>query len=273
MTKDVYVITGGSEDLAIALAKRIGVKGTLLLVDSCGKCLEQVKQQLLETGINDVHCETADLTSKRAVGTLAGKASELGALRGLVHVAGLSNASDSKRQMADNVIGMSHVLEAFLPLANETTSAVMVSSMTAYMVPQNGQYMDALKQQLAANLVETLNQFTQGDAGAANSMSKLAIQLIVEDQAWAWGQKGARLNSVSPGMMDMPDAYEDIKTMLAHTPLRRTAEPEEIASAIEFLLSDSASYITGIDLRIDGGTIANYPRMKTAMSQDKMKRF
>ncbi|WP_434400458.1 SDR family oxidoreductase [Planococcus sp. 11815] len=273
MTKDVYVITGGSEDLAIALAKRIGAKGTLLLVDSCGKCLEQVKQQLFETGITDVHCETADLTSKRAVENLAEKASELGALRGLVHAAGLSNANDSKRMMADNVIGMSHVLEALLPLANEKTSAVMVSSMTAYMVPQNGQYMDALKQQLAANLVETLDQFTQGDAGAANSMSKLAIHLIVEDQAWAWGQKGARLNSVSPGMMDMPDAYEDIKTMLAHTPLRRTAEPEEIASAIEFLLSDSASYITGIDLRIDGGTIANYPRMKTAMSQEKMKRY
>lgn len=273
MTKDVYVITGGSEDLAIALAQHIGQKGTLLLVDACEKCLGQVKQQLEQKGINDVRCETADLTSKQAVGKLAEKTSALGSLRGLIHAAGMSNTSDSKRMMAENVIGMSHVLEAFLPLADEATSAVMVSSMTAYMVPQNGQYMDALKQQLAANLVETLDQFTQGDAGAANSMSKLAIHLIVEDQAWAWGQKGARLNSVSPGMMDMPDAYEDIKTMLAHTPLRRTAEPEEIASAIEFLLSDSASYITGIDLRIDGGTIANYPRMKTAMSQDKMKRF
>lgn len=273
MTKDVYVITGGSEDLAIVLAQQIGQKGTLLLVDSCEKCLEKVKQQLFETGITDVHCETADLTSKRAVGKLVEKASELGALRGLVHAAGLANAKDSKRKMADNVIGISYVLEAFLPLANESTSAVMVSSMTAYMVPQNGQYMDVLKQQLAANLVETLNQFTQGDAGAANSMSKLAVQLIVEDQAWTWGQKGARLNSVSPGMMDVPDAYEDTKTMLNHTPLRRTGESEEIASAIEFLLSDSASYITGIDLRIDGGTIANYPRMKTAMSQDKMKRY
>ncbi|MDS9109484.1 SDR family NAD(P)-dependent oxidoreductase, partial [Streptococcus pneumoniae] len=175
MTKDVYVITGGSEDLAIALAQHIGQQGTLLLVDSCEKCLELVKQQLLQKGIADVHCETSDLTSKRAVGNLAEKASELGQFRGLIHAAGLSNANDSKRRMADNVIGMSHVLEAFLPLANETTSAVMVSSMTAYMVPQNGQYMDALKQQLAANLVETLDQFTQGDAGAANSMSKLAI--------------------------------------------------------------------------------------------------
>ncbi|MBU9674445.1 SDR family oxidoreductase [Planococcus sp. CP5-4] len=273
MTKDVYVITGGSEDLAIALAQRIGPKGTLLLVDSCEKCLEQVKQQLFQKGMTDVHCETSDLTSKRAVGTLAEKALELGTLRGLVHAAGLSNANDSKRTMADNVIGMSLVLEAFLPLANETTSAVMVSSMTAYMVPQNGQYMDALKQQLAANLVETLDQFTQGDAGAANSMSKLAVHLIVEDQAWAWGEKGARLNSVSPGLMSVPDASGEIQTMLDHTPLRRTAEPEEIASAIEFLLSDSASYITGIDLRIDGGTIANYPRMKAAISHEKMKRF
>ena len=188
-------------------------------------------------------------------------------------MAGMSNANDSKRLMADNVIGMNHVLEAFLLLANEATSAVMMSSITAYMVPKNGQYMEVLKQQLSANLTETLDQFTQGDAGAANSMAKLAVQLIVEDQAWVWGQKGARLNSVSPGMMSLPGDTEDIQTMLDHTPLRRTVEPEEIASAIEFLLSDSASYITGIDLRIDGGTIANYPRMKAAMSQQKMKRF
>lgn len=273
MTKDVYVITGGSEDLAIALAKRIGAKGTLVLADPCEKCLKLAKQQLLQQNIADIHCETVDLTSKRAVENLAEKVAELGRLRGLVHAAGLSNANDSKRKMADNVIGMHHMLEAFLPLANETTSAVMVSSMTAYMVPQNGQYMDVLKQQLAANLAETLEQFTQGDAGAANSMSKLAVQLIVEDQAWAWGEKGARLNSVSPGMMNVLDAEGDIQTMLDHTPLRRTAEPEEIASPIEFLLSDSASYITGIDLRIDGGTIANYPRMKAAVSQEKMKRF
>ncbi|MEZ0481617.1 SDR family oxidoreductase [Planococcus sp. SSTMD024] len=273
MTKDVYVITGGSEELAIALAQHIGPKGTLLLADPCEKCLQLAKRQLRQAGITDIHCETIDLTSKRAVEHLAGKVANLGHFRGLVHAAGLSNVKDSKRMMADHVIGMSHMLEAFLPLANETTSAVMVSSMTAYMVPQNGQYMDVLKQQLAANLVETLEQFTQGDAGAANGMSKLAVQLIVEDQAWAWGEKGARLNSVSPGMMNVPDAYEDIQAMLDHTPLRRTAEPEEIASAIEFLLSDSASYITGIDLRIDGGTIANYPRMKAAMSQKKMKRF
>lgn len=273
MTKDVYVITGGSEEVATALAERIGPKGTLLLVDSCEKCLEQAKQQLLQKGITDIHCETADLTSKQAVGKLVEKASELGALRGLVHAAGLSNTSDSKRRMADNVIGMNHVLEAFLPLANEATSAVMISSITAYMVPQNGQYMDALKQQLAANLSDTLDQFTQGDTGAANSMAKLAVQLIVEDQAWTWGQKGARLNSVSPGMMNFQDLSEDNQTLLDHTPLRRMAEPEEVASAIDFLLSDAASYITGIDLRIDGGTIANYPRMKAAMSQHKMKRF
>ncbi|WP_271853322.1 SDR family oxidoreductase [Planococcus maritimus] len=273
MTKDVYVITGGSEQVAVAVAKQIGARGTLVLVDSCEKCLELARQQLLQADITDIHCETADLTSTQAVGKLAEKASELGALRGLVHMAGMSNANDSKRMMADKVVGMNHVLEAFLPLANESTSAVMMSSMTAYMVPQNGQYMEVLKQQLSANLVETLDQFTQGDAGAANSMAKLAIQLIVEDQAWIWGQKGARLNSVSPGMMSLPGDTGDIQTMLDHTPLRRTVEPEEIASAIEFLLSDSASYITGIDLRIDGGTIANYPRMKAAMSQEKMKRF
>lgn len=271
MIKDVYVITGGSEVLGKATAELVGTKGTLLLVDKSEKRLAQTKEQLGAKGITDVHYESVDITSKEAVQRLADKAAELGRLKGLVHAPGQSYVSDLKRGATGNVIGMGHLLEAFLPLAVSGTSAVMISSMSAYMVPKNGQYMDVLKQQLADRLSETLEQFTQGDAGAANNMSKLAIHLIVEDQAWAWGEKGARLNSVSHGMtntqLGRQEAFQpgQMKALLDHTPLRREGKPSEIASAIDFLLSDAASYITGIDLRVDGGTIANFPRMKVSM--------
>lgn len=273
MTNDVYVITGGSGGMGKAAAELVGKKGIVLLADISEERLMQTKEELASKGITDVHFQTVDITSKEDVASLAQKTAELGTLKGLVHTAGLSpTMADSKRITAVNLVGTGLILEAFLPLATAGTSAVMVSSMSAYMVPREGPFIDVLKQPLAENTVETMEQFTRGDSGAAYSMSKLGVILNVEDQAWAWGEKGARLNSLSPGTINTPmgrqeaSQQQQMKVLLDYTPLRREGEPSEIASALEFLLSDAASYITGIDLRVDGGTIANFPRMRAAMS-------
>lgn len=88
------------------------------------------------------------------------------------------------------------------------------------------------------------------------------------------GEKGARITSISPGTINTPmgrqeaSQQEQMKMMLEITPLRREGEASEIATAVEFLLSDSASYITGIDLRVDGGTIANLNRVQGLKNQD-----
>ena len=64
--------------------------------------------------------------------------------------------------------------------------------------------------------------------------------------------------------MDRQEAAQQkqMAEMLQITPLKREGEPSEIATAIEFLLSDAASYVTGIDLRVDGGTVANLAKVK-----------
>lgn len=273
MANEVYVITGGSGGMGKATAELVGKKGTVLLADISEERLAQTKEELAGKGITDVHYQTVDITSKEDVARLAQKAAELGTLKGLVHTAGLSpTMADSKRITAVNLVGTGLILEAFLPLATTGTAAVMISSMSAYMAPRVGPYVDVLKQPLAENAVELMEQFTQGNSGAAYSLSKLGVLLIVEDQAWAWGEKGARLNSLSPGTINTPMGRQEasqqaqMKVMLDHTPLRREGEPSEIASALEFLLSDAASYVSGIDLRVDGGTVANLPRMKEALS-------
>ncbi|MNV72527.1 3-alpha-hydroxysteroid dehydrogenase/carbonyl reductase [compost metagenome] len=160
------------------------------------------------------------------------------------------------------------MLEAFLPLATEGTAVVCISSMSGYMAPRQGPYVEVLKQPLAENVVETMEQFAQGNSGAAYTLSKLGVQLIVEDQAWVWGERGARITSLSPGTINTAmgrqeaDKQKEMKLMLDITPLRREGEASEIATAIAFLLSDDASYITGIDLRVDGGTVANIEKAK-----------
>ena len=269
MTKQVYVITGGSGGMGKATAELVGKKGTVLLADVSEERLVQTKEELAAKGITDVHYQTVDITSRENVAALAKKASQLGTLKGLVHTAGLSpTMADSKRITEVNLVGTGIILDAFLPLATMGTSVVCISSMSGHMAPRQGPYTEILKQPLAENVIEAMEQFSQGDSGASYSLSKLGVLLIVEDQAWAWGEKGARITSISPGTINTPmgrqeaSQQEQMKMMFEITPLRREGEASEIASAVEFLLSDAASYITGIDLRVDGGTIANLNRVQ-----------
>ncbi|QJC51209.1 SDR family oxidoreductase [Paenibacillus albicereus] len=269
MANEVYVITGGSGGMGKATAELVGRKGTVLLADVSEQRLMLAKEELAAKGISDVHWQTVDITSKSDVTALAQKAAELGTLRGLVHTAGLSpTMADSRRITEVNLVGTGLVLEAFLPLAGPGAVAVLISSMSGHMAPRQGPYTEILKNPLADHAVETMEQFAQGDPGTAYSLSKLGVLLIVEDQAWAWGEKGARIASISPGTIDTPMGRQEaeqqaqMKVMLDHTPLRREGKPSEIAAAVEFLLSDAASYITGTDLRVDGGTVANLPRMQ-----------
>ncbi|MGE7090552.1 SDR family oxidoreductase [Lysinibacillus sp. NPDC048646] len=269
MTKNVYVITGGSGGMGKATAELVGKKGTVLLADVSEERLLQTKEELAAKGITDVYYQTVDITSKENVAALAKKASELGTLKGLVHTAGLSpTMADSKRITEVNLVGTGIVLDAFLAIATQGTAVVCISSMSGHMAPRVGPYSEVLKQPLAENVSELMEQFTQGNSGAAYSLSKLGVLLIVEDQAWTWGEKGARITSISPGTINTPmgrqeaSQQKEMKTMLDNTPLHREGEASEIATAIEFLLSDAASYITGIDLRVDGGTIANLNRLQ-----------
>lgn len=275
MTKHVYVITGGSGGMGKATAELVGNKGTLLLADVSEERLILTKEELAAKGITDVHYQTVDITSKENVALLAKKASQLGTLKGLVHTAGLSpTMADSKRITEVNLVGTGIILDAFLPLATLGTSVVCISSMSGHMAPRQGPYTETLKNPLADNVIETMEQFSQGDSGASYSLSKLGVLLIVEDQAWAWGEKGARITSISPGTINTPmgrqeaSQQEQMKMMLEITPLRREGEASEIATAVEFLLSDAASYITGIDLRVDGGTIANLNRVQGLKNQE-----
>lgn len=90
MSKDVYVITGGSGGMGRATAEKLGGKGAILLADISEERLEETKEALETKGIEDVHYQILDVTSRESLEALAEKASELGALRGLVHTAGLS---------------------------------------------------------------------------------------------------------------------------------------------------------------------------------------
>ncbi|WP_165769094.1 SDR family oxidoreductase [Virgibacillus profundi] len=271
---NVYVITGGSGGMGKAIAELVGKKGTVLLADVNEERLVQTKEELAAKGITNVHHQTVDITDTKNVKALADKAASLGTLKSIIHTAGLSPTMGNSNRITEvNLVGTGIVLDEFIRRAGPETVAVCISSMSGHFVPKEGPYTEILKNPLDENVLETMEEITQGNPGAAYSLSKLGVMLIVEEQAWAWGQKGARIVSLSPGTINTPMGRQEasqqaeMKVMLENTPLQREGKPIEIASVVDFLISDAASYITGTDIRVDGGTTANMAKLRAAQNK------
>lgn len=270
----VYVITGGSGGMGKAIARRLGKQGSLLLADVNEKRLTQAVYELAAEGITAVTTKTVDITNEQQVNDLAAAAAELGELGAIVHTAGLSpTMADSRRIMEVNVVGTALILHAFLPYARQGSVAVCIASMAGHFTPRNDAYNHVLLDPLAPDFLDRMESFTQGSSQASYGLSKLGVILNVEDQAWIWGQKGARIVSVSPGTIDTPMGRQEaaqqemMQVLLANTPLGREGEASEIASAVAFLCNSDSSYITGTDLRVDGGTTANMQRLARLQQQ------
>ncbi|WP_040948910.1 SDR family oxidoreductase [Gorillibacterium massiliense] len=264
----VYVITGGTGGMGKAIAARMGKLGKLLLADVNEDRLKQTADELAAQGITAVSTKKVDIANELQVNELAALAEELGELGAIIHTAGLSpTMADARKILEVNAIGTALILKAFLPLAVPGSVAVCVASMAAHATPRNEAYTNILADPLAPHFMDQMETFTEGNPGAAYGLSKLGVLLMVEDQAWAWGQKGARIVSVSPGTINTPmgrqeaSKQEMMKVMLDNTPLMRVGDASEIASAVQFLCSVESSYITGTDLLVDGGTTSSMRRL------------
>lgn len=256
----VYVITGGTGGMGIATAKRFAKKGKLLLADISTERLEAVQKELESAGAN-VKSMVCDITSQEQVQRMANLASKLGVFGAIIHTAGLSPAlADADNIMAVNALGTANVLDSFIGLAEKDSVALCVSSMSGYLVPANDNIDELLDQPQEKNFLSDMNAIIKGDRGLSYAYSKRGVIRMVEKQAGAWGKKGARIVSISPGLINTPMGKKEAETpsveaqMKQLNPLRRFGEPDEVAALIEFLCSTDASYINGCDVRIDGGS-------------------
>ncbi|WP_324668664.1 SDR family oxidoreductase [Geochorda subterranea] len=262
----VYVITGGAGGMGIACARRLGRRGRVLLSDVAERRLAEVAAELSASGIQ-VETRVADVADPAAVRALAEAAAGLGPLAALVHTAGLSPTMASwRRVMEVDLVGTALLIEAFRPLARPGSVAVCISSIAGHLQPPAPpELMEALDAPLAEGFLERIAPHFEGRPDApslAYGWAKQAVIRLVEREAAAWGRQGARIVSLSPGIIRTPMAEQEFKVqpqmaqMVRLTPLARIGEPDEIASAVEFLVGEGASYITGCDLRVDGGTTA-----------------
>lgn len=279
---DVHVITGGAGGMGSAIAEVLGQDDTVLLADIDEAALEATEASLRDAGVADIHWQPTDITDPDAVATLAEEAASVGSLASLVHTAGLSPTMDDAERIAEvNLVGTSYLLDSFIDIAEEGTVAVCFASMAGYNIPRTGSYTAVLRDPLADGVAADIARIVGGNSGGAYALSKLGVQLLVEDQVQTWADRGARIVSLSPGIIDTPmgrqeaEQQEQMARMLKQTPLGRQGTPEDIASVVEFLVSDGGSYVTGADVLVDGGTTANTkdefgPSMSTRLGLELM---
>lgn len=266
---NVLVVTGAG-GMGEAIARRIGSGRTVVLADASETQLGRVSEALRGNGY-DVHPAVVDVSSHDDVYALARAAGDLGAVRAVVHTAGVSPVQATAEQIvAVDVVGTALVLDAFEPHVEPGTVAVCIASMAGTMAQLPAEALQLLASTPTAEL-HTLEMLDPAkmDPGAAYSIAKRANQVRVQAASLRWGRLGGRVMSISPGIISTPMGAQELagpfgdgmRQMIEMSGTKRLGTPDDIAAAVEFLVSPNASFITGSDLLVDGGVIAaiNHP--------------
>jgi NAD(P)-dependent dehydrogenase (short-subunit alcohol dehydrogenase family) len=266
MSSEVVVVIGAG-GIGQAIARRQGFGRTLLLADFDVDVLDTAVKGLQAIGHN-VESVRVDVSSREGVHSLAIAARQLGKVAQIVHTAGLSpNMASAERILAVDLLGVALVLEEFGRVVASGGAGIVISSMAGYMPPPLPPEMnEALARMPADDLLKSpyLGSEAVPNSGAAYAISKRANHLRVQAESINWAERGARINSISPGIIATPLAQHEMassigaryRSMIDNSPSKRMGTPEEVAVAAAYLLGPDASFVTGSDLLIDGGVIA-----------------
>lgn len=276
--RKLAVVTGGCGGMGIACAREFGRAHDLVLTDISPERLSQTEARLRDEGYIVQACLAGDLADPAVIELIIRAIDSHGRLGVLVHTAGVSSGmAEWERIIRTNVVGTRLLLGAIESRLSMGSVGVLIASIAGHLAPADRQVdallasdtsADELVRKMHPHLVRLSEaQGSNGSfaysglSGPAYGVSKRATIREAALRSMAWAEKGARIVSISPGIIWTPMGRYEVEhgqaagTVLAQTALRRWGTAMDIARAAAFLASDDASFITGADLRIDGGMV------------------
>ena len=263
--KEVIALLGAGS-MGLAIARRFAAGRKILLGGRTEKKLEQTAQELRYSGY-DAEIFVVDATEKEQVEAFAQKAASLGDVKYFIDTAGASpNQSGPEHILQLDMVGTGYALDAFGKVMARGGAGLVISSQTGYMM----RVPDEVELQILSTPTEELMELpyiketAMQNSGFAYIIAKRVNHLQAQRAAaGAWKERRARINTLSPGVIVTPLAYDEFNAagdnyqrMIDASAAMRTGSSDEIAEAGAFLLGEHAGFINGTDLLIDGGTIA-----------------
>jgi len=266
--KDVVVLVGAGL-IGQAIARRVSAGKHVVLADVRQENADAAAETMSEAGF-DVSAMTVDVSSRASVEALVQKAKSKGDVLGLIHAAGVSPTQASPETILKvDLYGTALLLEQFGNVIARGGSGVVIASQSGHRLPPLSVEQNAA---LATTPVEELLRlsFLQPaqvkDSLHAYQLAKRGNSLRVMAEAVRWGKRGARVNTISPGIIITPLAKNELtgprgpgyRRMIEVSAAGRAGTPDEVGTVAALLMGPDGAFITGSDFLMDGGVTAAY---------------
>lgn len=266
--RDIIVLTGAGQ-IGMAIARRMGYGNKIFVADWKLENAQAIAKTMEEAGFDAVPAKV-DISSKESILQLIDSVKKEGEICMLINAAGVSPSQAPIEQILKvDLYGTAVLLEEFGKVIKEGGSGVTISSQSGHRMPALTPEVDRLLALTPTEELldlEVLNPKNIKDTLHAYQMAKRCNVKRVMAEAVKWGERNARINSISPGIIVTPLAIDEFngprgdfyKNMFAKCPAQRPGTADEVANVAELLLSDKGAFITGADFLIDGGATASY---------------
>ncbi len=267
MTNVIVVIGAGS--IGQAIARRISAGKRVLLADLRQEAADAAAKVLSEAGF-EVSTATVDVSLRESVHALVKTATALGDITGVIHAAGVSPTQATPATiLAVDLYGTALVLEEFGNVIARGGAGVVIASQSGHRLPALTAEQDAALATTPADELLALPMLQPDrvtDSLNAYQISKRANSLRVKAEAVKWGKRGARVNTISPGIIFTPLAKDELagprgagyRRMIEVSPAGRGGTPDEVGTVGALLMGPDGAFITGSDFLMDGGVTAAY---------------